>query len=109
MLAIKKTLSFGAAENNKSCTFYDNGFIKSIVLTLPDFATAASATKVEVLDDDGDTIYSNTTGWLEDATHLITSISVPLDKEYTLKVTLNDVAGTGGGDATVKIYLNTQE
>ena len=108
LIPVKNTLSFAIADANKSCTFYENGFIKSIVLVLPNFTTATSATQIDVIDDDSYTIYTNTTGWLENATHLITGISVPVGKAYTLKVTLN--AGAGGAhDAVVKVFINTQE
>ena len=107
MVRPKITLAFAATGTNKSGKIYENGIIRAIVMVVPNFTNAITVTQIDVIDDDGDTIYTNTTGWAENATHLITGLTIPVDKEYQVKVTVSGVAGGSGGDVAVKPYIET--
>lgn len=106
MVRTKNTLSFTALLTNLSATLHENGLIRVIHLTLPNFTTATEVHQIDVLDDDGAVVYTSTTGWAEDTTHTIPSLTIPVDKNYTIKITLDGAAG-GAHDVVVKTYIET--
>ena len=108
MIPTRDILAFGAADTTKTFTFSESGFIKSIIMVLPNFTTAASVTQIDFYDDEGNNYYTNSTGWNDNATRLISSLSIPVHYSYSMKVTLNDVAG-GAHNAVIKAHINTKE
>lgn len=68
--------------------------------------TATQASRIDILDDDGDSIYANTTGWAENAIHLIGNLFIPVSQNYQAKVTLDAAAGNAKS-VTVKTYIET--
>ena len=105
MERLKHTLAYATADTAKTCTITGaSGILRAIVLTLPNFTTAASVTTITIADNDGDTIYTNSTGYAENTTHLISSLVVPMAENYTCTVTLNAASG-GAHNATIKFFV----
>ncbi len=104
MERIKETLAYVTADTVKSCTLYENGFIRAVVLTLPNFTTAASVSTIVYKDVDGDTISTDSTGYAENTTHLISSLAIPVSAGSTVSVTLNAASG-GAHNATIKFFI----
>lgn len=108
MVETTNTETATALETTKTFTLNECGFIKAIVLVLPNFTTATEVSTLEVYDKDDHLIYTNSTAWAENTTHLITSISVPVNYGYYIKLTLDGASG-GSHNITIKTYINTQE
>jgi hypothetical protein len=109
MQKISKTLSFDTADADKTSTaMHEEGLINTIVLVLPDFTTAATCDQLDIIDEDSHTIYTNSTGWAENAVHLITGLAIPAWRGNTVKLTLNAGAGGDAEVATVKFYIESR-
>ena len=106
MTKVKQSLVFAAADTVKSGKICENGLINSIVLVLPDFATAATAV-LTVKDSDGYTIYTSS-GQTVDDTKLLNELAIPCEMNSSYDLTLNAGAGVGGGTATVIIYIENR-
>jgi len=101
----KHILSFGATDQIKSAKYSENGIIRIIFLTISAMATAVSCT-LTVEDDEGSTIWTDAGApRAVNGSYLITGLTVPVDYNFSVKATLNDVAGAGGGTVTVKSYI----
>ncbi len=109
-----QSIVFGVADTLKSSQgFNENGFIELIVLKVPSFTNGVTVTKLEILDDDGDVIWTLSTGWAQNATFQITSVDtlgVPVNTPrsnnyYQVRVTLSGAPGGTGGTVTVKSYI----
>ncbi len=104
MVRTKNILLFNPADTNLSGILYENGMIRVIHLTLPDFTTAISVSRIDVFDDEGAAVFTSTAGWAENASHTIGNLAVPVDRNYTVRLTLNAVSG-GVHSAIVKTYI----
>lgn len=109
MTKLKDVLAFTALLTNLAYKVYENGMVRAIVMTLPNFTTATKVNQIDILDEDGNAIYTNTNGgagWAENATYLITNLAIPVDKEFQFKMTLDAAAG-GTHDTTVKLFVES--
>lgn len=104
MTRTKNTLSFTALLTELSGRLDENGMIRVIHLTLPNFTTAASVSQIDIYDEDSSLVYTNATGWADNGSHTIGSLAIPIDRNYTIKLTLNAASG-GSHDAVVKCYI----
>jgi len=84
---------------------FSDGEIFAIVMTVPNFTNAVTITAITIKDADGDTYYSNTTGWAENATHLITGLELPVALNATVTLSISGDPGAGGGTVTFKPYI----
>src|SRR5512135_2996650 len=108
MIATNESVTVTALESTITYHFQENGFIKTINMILPNFTTAASVSQIDVKDEEGYAVYTSTTGWADNGTRTVGSLSIPVDKGFTLVLTLNAASG-GTHTAKVKTYINTQE
>lgn len=100
----RATLSCVTADTSKSVTVDMNGFLRFIILELPNFTTAASAI-ITVVNKDGKTIYTSAS-LAENTQHnlLINDGYVPLQKGDTITITLNAQSG-GAHDMALTYYV----
>ena len=100
-----QTLAFGATGTTQSFALNGRGLIHSIVLVVPNFTNAVTAT-LTITNQDGVEIY-NSTAKARNATYALTQLwdKVPIVGSNTVTVTLSGVAGGTGGDVTVSIYM----
>lgn len=104
MQSIKNSFVFDATTTSLTAPIFENGIITNYTLVCPNFTNAVTST-LSILDDDGVTIWTGDAK-NENATYLVSSLSVPVDKGYTLKATLSGVAGAGGGTVVAKLFVD---
>lgn len=90
----RKILTYAAADTVKSVTYDINGFLRFIIVEMPNFTTAASGV-LTILNSDGNTLYTSVAIAENGTSNIIISDGyVPLTGETTFTLTLN--AGAGG-------------
>lgn len=88
-----------------------NGFIKNLIIKVPDFTNVVTAT-VQILDDDGDILYDSGAK-AKNAIYSLGNIAaaelgeIPVSYNYTVSVVISGVAGGTGGTVTVKAYIES--
>lgn len=90
----RKVLTYAAADTVKSTTYDINGFLRFLIVEMPNFTTAATGV-LTILNSDGNTLYTSV-AIAENGTSnvIIADGYVPLTGETTFTLTLN--AGAGG-------------
>ena len=109
MTPLKVSLTFGALDTVKSKLIMENGWIERMVIVMPNFSGAPTAT-IAVLDENGDTVWSLASVANNGTTIVGSDISasekggIPVDNKYTLQVTLTAAAA---GTVVVRSYLRS--
>ena len=98
---------FGATDQEKSILICQNGDITDFLVIVPDFTTAASLT-LTVKDPAGDEWYMSSPIAKKQTARIIPEQKIPIDNNYRIYVTLNDVAGWTGGTVTVKTAIEAR-
>ena len=105
-------ITFGATDTTGTYKITEcNGFIHNMIIKVPNFTNAVTAT-IQILDDDGDELY-NSGAKAKNATYPLGGIAaaelgdVPLSYNYTCVVTLSGAPGGSGGTTTVKMYVKS--
>lgn len=99
---VPQTEAIGAAATVGSFTIKAWATVHTIVLKLPNWTNAVTAT-ISIENSDGDEIYSHS-GLGENDTHTF-AVDVPIVGTNTVKVTLTGVPGGTGGDTVTTLYL----
>lgn len=105
MVKTKYILSFGASDTVKSAKIVNNGFVKYIHLSVPNFTNAVTIT-LSIEDEEGTKIWEDSAR-NRNADYIIGNLNIPSDIKYTLKATLSGVPGGSGGNVTVKVFFGT--
>jgi hypothetical protein len=95
-------LTFGATGTTNTAKLYENGYVTAYVMTVANFTNVVTAT-LSIQDDDGDTIYTGS-AHAKGATHLVASLNIPVDRNYTATITLSGDAGGSGGNVVLKLF-----
>jgi hypothetical protein len=106
MLRLKKSFAFAATGTSLEQTIHENGVITIYHLTAPNFTNPVTST-LSVKDVDGNTIWTGS-AHNENATYLVASLTVPVDRGYTLVCTISGAAGTGGGTVVANLFVDTR-
>lgn len=105
MTEIKETLTYAAGDSAKSTTLFENGIMIGYTLVQPNYTTAVSGI-LTIKDKDSYTVYTGDSK-AENTTAVVMGLTIPMGREYTATLTLNDVAG-GAHTATLKLYIDTR-
>jgi len=97
-----QTEAIGASATVASFTIKAWALTHTILLKLPDWTNAVTAT-ISIDNPNGDEIYSNDT-LARNTTHVMAVVK-PLAGTNTVKVTLSGVPGGTGGDVETTLYL----
>jgi len=90
----RKALTYAVADTVKSVTYAMNGFLRFVIVEMPNFTTAATGV-LTILTYDGNTLYTSVAIAANGTTNIIIGDGyVPLTGETTFTLTLN--AGAGG-------------
>jgi uncharacterized protein (DUF1786 family) len=100
----KFSFAFGATGTELTAICHENGVCSSIILVTPSFTNVVTTT-LSVLDQDGDTVWTDGTPRARGTTTLIGSLAIPFDRGYTVKATLSGAAGGSGGTAVAKLFI----
>lgn len=101
---LRTALTFATADTVKSITTTANGFLRFLIVELPNFTTAATAV-LTVVNSDGLTVYTSA-ALAENTQHnlVINDGYVPMGGSVMFTLTLNDVAG-GAHTAYLTAYV----
>ena len=99
------TFEFAATGTELTTLICENGYLTDYVLTVPNFTNNVTAT-LSILDDNDVTIWTGDAK-ARNATAVVNSLTVPVDRNFTLKCTLSGVAGGSGGDVVAQTFIQT--
>lgn len=105
MVKTKYILSFGASDTVKSAKIVNNGFIKYIHLSVPNFDEDVTTT-LSIEDEEGTTIWEDSARD-RNTDYIIGNLNIPSDIKYTLTATLSEGPGGDGGNVIVKVFFGT--
>lgn len=100
-------LVFGATDQVKSFHIHENGDITDFLLVIPNFTTAATLV-FTVTDKDGHPWFTSTAITKNQTLRVTPTEKIPVDNDFVVTVTLNDVAGGSGGTVTVKAAVEAR-
>lgn len=102
---VRTALTFASTGKVQSFSIKASALATKIVFEMPAFDTATVTGVVSIENSDGIEIYASTSGG-ESETHIYSPDKpVPIVGTNTIIVTLDEHAGSGGGDCYVTIYL----
>jgi hypothetical protein len=108
MIPQRITLKFAATGTDLTGDIFNNGIINSIILVVPNFTNAITLSQIDIYDEDGDVIYTNSTGWTKNASHLLSGLSIPSAEGFSIKATISGAAGGSGGNLVIKTYTESR-
>lgn len=106
MTRTKNKFTFAATGTNIQQTVQESGIIPIIVIDVPDFTNDVTTT-ITIKDIDGYTLWVSDT-LLKNSEYIRPNLEIPIDYSYTIDVDISGVAGAGGGDVNVMLYITLQ-
>jgi hypothetical protein len=107
MQRITASFVFAATGTTATATIHENGYLTDYILVAPNFTNSVTST-LSIADDST----SPVTIWTgdaknENATSVVNSLSVPVDRGFTITCTISGVAGGTGGTVTTHLFIQT--
>jgi hypothetical protein len=97
---------FDAVETVKTFKIQENGSMTDLAVVMPNFTNAITGT-LTIEDEDGVVLYTKA-AIARNATTIVNTLSVPVDRNYIGRLTLSGAGGAGGGTVSAKIWVDTR-
>ncbi len=103
----KDILIFVAADDVKTFKCCHIGYLTGFLLVMPNFATAIQGV-ITINDKDGYLLYTSGNIAENGTTLTNPTNNIPVGIDDVITLTLNDVAGLGGGTVVSKLYVEVK-